>query len=240
MDRYHQFLDDDVPPTGVTLEIDGDGNIVGFLDEQPELPHLPSHGGQEVHAFQQRLLDAGEEQPHLLQEDGGHGVFIMGEQPLPDAQSFPSRPQLRQGSSSSTPTLESSEDQYPIARNKRRGRPRKHNTMLDQTARISRDEYRSWNENYVSNMDKLRDRAKVTSVSQAKKNAQALLYGNGIADVGVPVTMDIGGLIQPLAEDFAGKVLRARLLGREIEDDELDTAPRRGRRRGRSEAFAED
>jgi hypothetical protein len=240
MDGYHPFLDDDVPPTGVTLEIDGDGNIIGFLDEQPELPHLPGHGGHEVHAFQQRPLDTGEEQPHTHQEDGGHGVFIMGEQPLPDAQPFPSRPQLRQGSSSSTPTLESSEDHYAIARNKRRRRPKKHNTMLDQTARISREVFRSWTENYVSNMDKLHDRAKVTSAAQAKKNAQALLYGNGIADVGVPVTMDIGGLIHPLAEDFAGKVLRAHLLGRDIDDDVLDTAPKRGRRRGRSEAFAED
>lgn len=243
MDQYHPLLDDEVPLSGVGLEIDEDGNMIGILDEQIELPPLPgtTDDNYEAQAFQKQFLDAGEQPPHLSQQDRGHGLVIMGEQALPDAEAFPSRAPVRQSSPpSSTPSLETSETERAVAPIRRRGRPKKHQMMLDRNDHISRKEIRNWSENYVANMDRLRNRPKVTSLAQAKKNARAFLYGNGIANVGAPITGDNHGLTHPLADDFAGSFLRTRLHGRQIDNGDQNSKPKRGRRRKRSEAFPEE
>lgn len=224
MGNYRPFLDDDVPMGEIGLEIDEDGNIHGIFDDEAELPPLPGATGHEAQVFQEQLRDAGES-PRLSKQ--GHDVVIMGEQTLPNASAFPSHPVVRHSSSSSTPNL--------FIPTKPQRRPRKCQVTFDQNIQISREELRSWSNNYVSNMERLRNDSKVTSLAQSKKNALAFLYGKGIANVGAPVG---DYLIHPLAEDFSGNLLRARLHGRGIED--VKSTPSRGRRRGRSEAFADD
>lgn len=244
LDQYRPFLDDEVGLSGVGLEIDEDGNFIGVLDELPELPPLPGamDGEYEAQLFHEQVLEAGEQLPQHPKQVGGRGAAVKGEQALPDAKAFPSRAGPRQPSSSSSSTLslETSETERAVAPVKRRGRPKRNKIMFDQKDHISREEFRSWSQNYVANMERLRNRPKLTSVSQAKKNALAFLYGNGIAKVGIPIIGDIGGLTHPLAEDFAGSVLRARLHGRLVDDNEQDSISKRGRRRGHSEAFADN
>lgn len=111
--------------------------------------------------------------------------------------------------------------------------------MLDENNRISRDEFRSWTENYVENMEAIRKRHKSTTQTQAKKNGLAFVYGSGIANVGI-----LGGWMHhPLAEVFSGKALKAGLRGllpEEIEDEPENGTEKRGRRRKASESFEEE
>ncbi|KAF4124476.1 N terminus of Rad21 / Rec8 like protein [Geosmithia morbida] len=226
--------DNDVEPLGgLGLDIDGDGNLIGVLDSsdnnhhrQSDLPSLPGtdgggdDDGDEARVFHEQFRDAGE--PSRPFRHHHSDVLIMGGSPLPDADALPhpvqrSSPPLAPQSSSS-----SGEDVTTAAalqrRGRRRGRGRRHvGTMMDPEIHIRHDEFRSWTENYVANMEALTPRSGQTLTSQARRNAYTLMYGNGIANVGATLSGG-AGTTHPLAEMFAGQDLIANLLDAETGD----------------------
>lgn len=74
-----------------------------------------------------------------------------------------------------------------------------------------------------------------TPLAQARKNATAFLFGNGLGQVGV--IEKVLGMKHPLAEDFAGTVFEAFVCGRQPDDAEKETEQPRGRRRKSDEAL---
>lgn len=213
---------------GFGLEIDADGNIFGGFGEEPELPPL---SGPEPAA--PKGIHGTIEAPHPQQQDDNQNPFMMGEeQPLADAEAFPAR---KEATPSSTPSLERSSPTPHAVAASRRCRRRKANAMLDRADHISNKELKEWGQNYVENMDAMRKRQKTTSLAQAKRNAMAFMYDNGIANVGLTIATDIQ-LDHPLAGDFAGRFLRARILGREVDFE----PKKRGRSSKITAAFGED
>lgn len=249
MAKYHQERDpfgethahgeDEDSFGGLNLDIDSNGNILGIIDNNADLPRLPEIDEHEAQVFHEQLLQAGEEGPIFSQHAPGSGVHILGEMPLPAAEPFP-RTMATKASSSSLSTLDSSESEVKPAPVKRRPRPKKHISMLDKQDRISGQEFRSWERDYVARMDAISNSPRETSLAKARKNAFALLYGNGIANVGAAHALSIDEICHPLAKHFSGHTLQAQLLGREVEHLSEGNASKGGRRRGRSEAFAED
>lgn len=227
---------------GLGLEIDGDGNLIGVIDDEPDLPALDSGDNGNIRGMQEQSRDpAGNSQP-LQQRDGEHNILIMGEAPLPDAEAFPrhTRPEHTSPSSSSTincPT--SSSIVAPQKKAGKVGKPRNKYPIYDPETQFATAEVRNRYNGYVADMDAMRHHLKAKSAAQAKKNAFALIYGNGIADAGVPFTMESTEFTHPLAENFAGSALITALLGRNTEDLE-GVLTRRSRRRVHSEAFEED
>lgn len=220
---------------GFGLEFDIDGNLI---EDDIPAPPLPGNDEQEGQVFQQQILDAGD-QVQVAQQDGEPGVVIMSEQPLPDAEAFPSRKAPTQHHSSATQSSEdSATGRVAAAKGKRKTRMKKANTMMDANPQLLRKDMKNGQLNYVELMDEIRNRPKVVSIAQAKKNALAFLYGGGVARIGAPAIADIDGFAHPLAEDFAGRFFKARVLDREVKED-VEITPKR-RRRGHSEAFAED
>ncbi|CAM1501774.1 Fc.00g037580.m01.CDS01 [Cosmosporella sp. VM-42] len=236
MAESQQFGVDEFDPfANIGLDFDGDGNLIGLIEPEPELPPLPGSEANKAQRPSQDVNIAGVEQQQGLGQIGDDNVLIMGEDALPDAEPFPKRPAGKRPYSSSTPTTESFESERATAPAKR-GRPRKACVMVDQQDHIGRVEFRNWSQNYLDNMEASRKRPRTTTQAQARKNALAFLLNNGIANVGNP--KQFAGLVHPLAEDFAGSPLKARLDGKHPE--EVEEAAQRGRRRSSSEAFKED
>lgn len=223
---------------GFDIEFDVDGNLIEFDD--PAQHPLLGNNDQNAQVFQEQLLDVGE-QVQVAQQQGEPGVVIMGEHPLPDAEAFPSRKALAQPVASPTRSSEaSSTGLVAAARHKRQTRHRKiAEAMIDIHPQLSRKDMKEWQANYVERMDEMRNRPKVTSAAEAKKNALAFLYGGGVASIGAPAILDINGSVHPLAGDFAGKFFKAHILGREVEEYE-EVNPKKRRRRGHSKTSAED
>ncbi|KND89781.1 Meiotic recombination protein rec8 [Tolypocladium ophioglossoides CBS 100239] len=240
MPEFQPFGDDELDPiNGIGLDFDGDGNLVGIIEEEPELPPLPGASADRVQHFHSSIDALGEPEEHPVL-CGGDELVLMGEDALPDADAFPVQSTRKQASDShakASETTETTETEQASAKNCR-GRRRKAQIMLDQTDHISRAEFRSWHENYVENMHASRKRVKTTTRAQAKKNALALLYGNRIAGIGIGY--GVFGASHPLAEEFAGKGLKARL--QVLDPDEVDygVAEKRGRRRKSPEAFEDE
>lgn len=74
-----------------------------------------------------------------------------------------------------------------------------------------------------------------TPLAQARKNATAFLFGNGLGQVGA--IERVLGFQHPLAEDFTGTALEAFVHGRQPDDAEKETEQLRGRSRKSDEAF---
>lgn len=213
---------------GVFLNFDADGNLVGLGEPEPELPPLPGLGEFDLQP-QDNIAGLGPGKGQV----GGEKVVIMGEDALPDAEPFPKRRRAETTTSSVVPTTESVETEQAQAPARRRRR-RKLCRMVDQRDYIPSAEVRSWSANYLANMEASRKPFPTTTVTQARKNAKAFLFGIGIAGIG----RTLAGHDHPLVEDFSGMSLLARLQGREPElEDEPKT---RGRRRVSAEAFEED
>ncbi|POR34182.1 Meiotic recombination protein rec8 [Tolypocladium paradoxum] len=241
MPEFQPFADDELDPiNGIGLDFDADGNLVGIIEEEPELPPLPGASADQVQHFHGGMDALGEAEEQLVLAGGDESVLIMGEEALPDADAFPVQPASKQASDSyakASETTETTESEQASAKNCR-GHRRKAQLMLDQTDHVSRAEFRSWSENYVKNMDASRKRPKATTQAQAKKNALAFLYGNRIAGIGI--ANGVSGGPHPLAEEFAGKGLRARLLGLDPDEVDFGVAAKRGRRRKSPEAFEDE
>ncbi|KAJ4321069.1 R8 protein [Fusarium piperis] len=212
----------------VFLNFDADGNLVGLDEPEPELPPLPGLG-----EFDLRPQDSSSGLGSDKEQVGGGNVVIMGEDALPDAEPFPKRRRTENSTSSVVPTTESVETEQAQAPARRRRR-RKLCRMVDQRDHVPSAEVRSWSVNYLTNMEASRKPIPTTTITQARKNAKAFLFGNGIAGVG----RTLAGYNHPLAKDFSGMPLLARLQGREPEQEEKPKT--RQRRRVSDEAFEEN
>lgn len=215
---------------GIGLEIDANGNMIEIFGEEPELPPLPGMSNDQV------VL--GHNAPRGSDNDAE--PFIVGEEAaLPHAEAFPVNQAPEQtsiervGSESSEPQSTGSEQAAAPSRRRRR---RKANVMLDTHEVLSRIELKARMRNYLQNMDAQRKRRKLNPLAQAKQIAAALIYGNGIADVGIAFDSE-AQLVLPLAHEFSGDILRASLFG---VDATGQRALAKGRRRGRSAAFGDD
>ncbi|KPM37898.1 hypothetical protein AK830_g8668 [Neonectria ditissima] len=235
MPEFNPFEEEYIDPiAGVGLNFDADGNLVEIVGPEPELPAIP---GSEVYDAQ--LLDreinmtgANPRKNGDLFE--GDNVVIMGEDALPDAEPFPKLPVAKKAVTSLTLSSESTLSDQAAAP-ARRGRPQKVPQMIDRIDHVSRREFRNWSENYLANMDANRKKPRAATKAQARKNALNFLFNNGLSNVGI--LKDAAGLAHPLAKDFSGKTLQARLQGKHPESDEKEE---RGRIRSSAEAFEDD
>ncbi|KAF9765921.1 hypothetical protein IL306_001723 [Fusarium sp. DS 682] len=215
---------------GLDLNFDPDGNLIEFGDLEPQLPPLPGTVEFEEH-FQIQAANAashGADKGHV----GGDNVIIMGEDALPDAEPFPKRPVARKPTSSAEPTSESAPTEEANAPLRRR-RPRRRQ-MIDGKNHVAAAEIRNWSMNYLDNMTANYKARPATTAAQARHNARAFLFDNGLAGIGkAPL-----GAVHPLAEHFSGMALLAQLQGKNPEND-TEPAPR-GRRRVSAEAFGDE
>ncbi|KAG6095582.1 hypothetical protein E4U30_002221 [Claviceps sp. LM220 group G6] len=238
--------DTDLDPIhGMGLEFDANGNLVSIMDAEPELPPLRATSSDPLHAAGPTLPQVG----RRLHQQLGAGLnednfFDFGEDALPDAEPFTvaaAQPTARQARTDDVLTLttETTEsDQVSATAHLAHGRRFK--TMVDQEVRVSRDEFRTWSDNYAANMYSARKRVKGTTLAKAKANALQFMYGNGISSIGA-LQQDFG-VQHPLAAEFAGTILQARLLGLSIDATEVteQSHATRGRRRKSSEAFGQE
>lgn len=215
---------------GIGLEIDANGNMIEIFGEEPELPPLPGMSND------QAIL--GHNVPRGSDNDAE--PFILGEEAaLPDAEAFPvnqapEKTSIQRAASGSSEPRSTGPEQ--AAAPSRRRRRRKANAMLDTREFFSRVELKAQMRNYLRNMDAQRKRRKLNTLAQAKQIAAALVYGNGIAGVGIAFDAE-AQFVHPLAHEFSGDKLRASLFG---VDATGQRASARGRRRGRSAAFGDD
>lgn len=227
---FNPLGEEDLGPfTGIGLEIDADGNIMEMAEAEPELPPLPVLDTQDI-------MMTGVAPGKTTDLLDGDNVLIVGEDPLPDAEPFPKRQRVKKPSSFGSSSTESSLEP-PVVTHLRKGRPRKVPQMVDLETRVSRPEFRSWSTNYLENMDVRRKEPRTTTPRQARKNAAALLFGQGIASIG---TFDItSGVAHPLAKYFSGAAFEAQLNGTYYEAEEHEEQ-QRSQRRSSAQAFEEE
>ncbi|KAK4085995.1 hypothetical protein Purlil1_9736 [Purpureocillium lilacinum] len=85
MPEFMPFGDDDLDPIpNVSLDFDGDGNLLGIFDQEPELPPLPEFPGDELQLDQGNAGVVGEPEVQPLPAAGGDPEFGMGEGALPN------------------------------------------------------------------------------------------------------------------------------------------------------------
>ncbi|KAI0009670.1 Rec8 like protein-domain-containing protein [Xylariaceae sp. FL0662B] len=199
------------------MEIDENGNIIEiadpFVTEEPELPPLPRREGED------REREKSEQRGQQANIDQ-QGDFIMGEEPLPEAEAFPER-HLRDEHDA----FQCDERRAP-ARRKRKAQA----VQVDEETQFSRDTLRAWQFDYLDNCGV--KRARTAGVAQARTNAMLLTFGLGLANIGQ--NLGIPGTVHPLALDFSGDSLFTTITGLEISERS------RGRRRSASEAMEDD
>jgi hypothetical protein len=241
MGEFRPFeMDDDFHPLNdIGLDFDADGNVIGLigLDEEPELPPLPlpqdSHAKNLQH-LQAALADNPEQD---IFGTGDEGVLIMGEDVLPDADGFVTRPAAKGSERTYTQSTETTETEQAVAP-LRRTRVQKHKNMLDPRINLRMTDLKEHEKKYpVIMAASLKERAKITT-AQAKKNALGFLFGQGIARVGS--MQEQSGISHPLADDFSGIHLLANLQGVPVETLQGLLPRPRGRRRKVSEVVEEE
>ncbi|KAK7432805.1 R8 protein [Neonectria magnoliae] len=235
MPEFNPFGEEYIDPiAGVGLNFDADGNLVEVVGPEPELPPLPGSEAYDAQLLGQDIDMIGVHSRKSGDVFGGDNVIIMGEDALPDAEPFPKRPVAKRPKNSLTLSSESTLSDQAAAPARRR-RPRKVVQMVDRTDRISRQEFRAWSENYLDNMDAARKKPRAATRTQARKNALNFLFNNGLSHIGI--LQDATGIAHPLAKEFSGAVLEARLQGKHPIDDEKGE---RGRIRSSAEAFEDE
>ncbi|KAK3393200.1 putative sister chromatid cohesion protein [Podospora didyma] len=216
------------------LEIDADGNMMPIVPE-PELPQLPLPAD----ASQQKGL--GHANPVL--DAQGDVVMSFGDDLdaliLPaDAEPFPPRQPGEGQQQIAENEFNLASDQVVEEPARKRRARRRALLAPDAVTKHSRQELKSWNTDYLEIVENERARRRRNGVTaaEARNNAFALVFGRGIADIGLPT--GIPGYRHPLAISFAGNDLRAQLFGIPIDDDdEEETEAPRGRRRTAIEAL---
>ncbi|KAG6044128.1 hypothetical protein E4U17_000667 [Claviceps sp. LM77 group G4] len=237
--------DTDLDPIhGMGLEFDADGNLVSIMDAEPELPPLRATSSDPLHTAGPTLPQVGRRVRHQLSAGLNEDNFLdFGEDVLPDAEPFavaatqPTAGQTRNDGVLTLTTETTESDQISATAHLGVAHGRRFRTMVDQEVRVSRDEFRTWSDNYAANMHSARKRVKGTTLAKAKANALQFMYGNGISSIGA-LQQDFG-VQHPLAAEFAGTVLQARLLGLSIDVTEQSHAAR-GRRRKSPGAFGQE
>ncbi|KHO00208.1 Rad21/Rec8 N terminal domain-containing protein [Metarhizium album ARSEF 1941] len=232
------FIENDFDPIcGVGLDFDADGNLIGMLDDEPELPPLRGTSPDPLH-------EAGVTMPgiqNIVHQDDSNlveePILDFGEAALPDAELFAAPPAVEERNTDAPTLTTETTGSNRVVAPCRSSHRRKFQEMLDQDPRVPRGEFRSWTENYATNMLAARNRIKATTQAKAKQNALEILYLKGLGHVGN--FQKVFGVDHPLALDFAGTTLKAHLLGLSVDDIE-DVNPKKGRRRKSPEAFVHD
>ncbi|KAK6085348.1 hypothetical protein SCUP234_02896 [Seiridium cupressi] len=169
-------------PMDFGIQIDEFGNIVESAEPGPIIfddPDFPA-----VPDIERPEGVAAREQPH------------MDEQPLPDAEALPAR--RDQENPDASVVGEQSERPAPAQRQRKRKM-----IIADKDIEISRNVMRDWQTEYLNNC--ATKHTHTVSTTQAKKNAIHLTFGLGIGNIGQ--SLDIPGMIHPLAVDFTGDSL---------------------------------
>ncbi|KAL1840844.1 hypothetical protein VTJ49DRAFT_7687 [Mycothermus thermophilus] len=196
------------------IEIDADGNIVMDMEE----PQLPGLSQSEDHDF----VNPVEGEP-LLHFDADGDVFMSGA--LPVFHSDPPVPFGQEHQIQHPPEYEEEQQENPAEQEvmgepevsagqaPARAQRKRRRAILapDNQTKVSRQELKSWSTNYLANTERATRPRHGTTLAEARKNAFNLVFGSGIAGVGLPTGLQ--GLPHPLAPDFAGEGLQARLLG---------------------------
>ncbi|KAL2131619.1 hypothetical protein VTI74DRAFT_4803 [Chaetomium olivicolor] len=214
------------------IEIDADGNVVP-APEEPQLPRLPR-----LEEDEGAILRQDDEVIHFDDQGdvimGGGGVFQSGlPGPVPQEHRGNNQDQQREEQErngeeqEAMVSEEASSGQAPVRVQRQRRRPI---LAPDDQTKITRQELKSWSANYLANAEKASQPRHGVTPTEARKNAFNLIFGRGIAGVGFPT--GVPGLPHPLAPQFAGEGLQARLLGIIIThpDNDDPEAPRRRRR----------
>ncbi|KAG6006444.1 hypothetical protein E4U21_007062 [Claviceps maximensis] len=225
---------------GMGLEIDADGNLVGIMDAEPQLPPLRGTSPDPLHSAGPQLAKEVRRTNRQNIEGLREEDFLdFGEAALPDAEAFAVQPVGEQAHTDDfhTLTTETTEAEKTfVAMHAAQGR--KFKALIDEDSRVPRDEFRAWTENYAANMQSAaRKRAKSTPIAKARMNALGFMYGNGLSGIGA--LQRESGVQHPLAADFAGTALQAHMLGLTVDVIEKAQATR-GRRRKSPEAFDDE
>ncbi|KAL7823393.1 hypothetical protein V8C26DRAFT_386385 [Trichoderma gracile] len=230
MGEFQPFGEDEFPSVG--LDFDGEGNLIGLFDAEPELPPLPVAASPVVGLG----LQPGPKQKRGIIMEEEENLLDFGDDAQRVVEAIQSVdgniPMEAQQPAAETAGGDAAQASARMARSRRPGL----NTMLDTSISLSSSVMRNW-----SNMDRERltsnhkQQRTATTPAQAKKNAMALLYEYGVAHVGA--YHQKAGLVHPLATEFAGISLKARLQGQEPEEVEPTEPTKRGRRRKSDEAF---
>ncbi|KAM7209684.1 hypothetical protein V8F20_000087, partial [Naviculisporaceae sp. PSN 640] len=201
------------------LEIDADGNIAP-MSQEPELPVLPRQTpAQELVSSQQGGPN------NLLSDNQGDIMMNSDGVVLPDADAFP----LNQPDQAGDQVVGAAQAAMPARRRRAR-----HLIPPDGETTLSRAEMKRWNQDFLAIAEQARRTRSGPTPSEAKKNGYNMVFGNGIAKVGIPT--GITELPQhPLQNYFAGENLQALVLGLNFGPKEDEVL--RGRRRTASEAL---
>ncbi|KAL7948392.1 Rec8 like domain-containing protein [Trichoderma barbatum] len=239
MGEFQPFGDDEFPSiSGIGFDFDAEGNLVSILDHEPEpeLPPLPIQASPVVNLGIQRIL---KEERGIMDEE--ENSLDFGDQELQGQDVIPTIESANQATEAQPQVAETAEagtDRVSV----RMARSRRTNVhiMLDAVIVLPKQVIKAWEPDYVANNASIRKQQQrsATTQGQAKKNAIALLCDYGVAHVGA--YQHAAGLTHPLAADFAGISLRARLQGQEPDEIEQPEPKRRGRRRKSDEAFEDE
>lgn len=237
MDEFQPFGDDEFPSiSGIGFEFDAEGNLVSILDQEPEpeLPPLPASTNTASNLGLQQVMK--DDQVIILGEE--ENLLDFGDQALQVTSGILANVSAQLPADIQSQVAERTEaGTNQVSAKMARSRRINSHAILDERIIISSRELKGWTENYVANATSLRQqqRKTTTTLGQAKKNAMALLYDYGVARVGSYHQAE--GLIHPLAAEFSGISLKARLQGKEPDEIEMLEPTKRGRRRKSDEAF---
>ncbi|KAH8131808.1 hypothetical protein FP744_10003284 [Trichoderma asperellum] len=242
MAEFQPLAGDEFPSiSGIGFEFDAEGNLVSILDQEtepePELPPLPSATNATSSLGLQQVMK--DDQVLILGEE--ENLIDFEDQLLQGTNDVPPNASIQQPSEAQPQVAEQTEaGTNRVSAKMARSRRINPHAVLDERIQISSRELRDWTENYVANAESLRQqqRKTITTLGQARKNAMALIYDYGVARVGAYHQTE--GLIHPLAADFSGISLKARLQGKEPDEIEQLEPVKRGRRRKSDEAFEDE
>lgn len=227
----HEEVELDLVMEDCGLEIDADGNIFERSEgEKPQArPSLPQPTAGREAELPLQTPRTPQPLPSQQAEEvgplfGGNGDVVMTavEGMLADAKSADD---LYKAEASPQNGAPKSKQQLRVIRAK----AARAKSMVDEITRVSNVTIKSWINNYVDNNVR---KPKGVSAAEARRNADFLIFGRGIADVGIPTGSHF---VHPLAEEFAGDALRNWLLLGLTERGEQAGAS--DRRRSASEAF---
>lgn len=210
------------------IVIDAEGNVLTVADE-PELPALPKAAGGAGPAQEEQE----ERHPNMNDEEV---VPNLDNGFLPDAEAFPAaREQNGQERVQGMRVYD-----VPMAGQARRVRRRRPDLITDDKTNFEPRRLKAWSTNYLANMEQQSNKKKNRPVTaaEARRNARHLIFGRGIADVGVPIgtvftSAGFEPTYSPLVADFGGERLEALFPPRGLSQS---VAAPRGQRRPAAEA----
>ncbi|KAG9258567.1 Rec8 like protein-domain-containing protein [Emericellopsis atlantica] len=243
-------IDEDLDPFGGSgLEIDENGNVLGFIENtRAELPPLHLMGEDEANTMHHQLLDAGADF-QMTKDRGEPNVLIMGEQPLPsDAEGFPAATKSNKRPNSALPPSSELDRLSNAAPNKRRRakRSKKMPTLWDDETQISRIDLKSWQTDYLARMEAERAEEEIKrlrrgpTAAQSKAYAEHLVWGRGLFDCGAPLHPELdgpNGVRGPLADMFSGRALKALCYGEKAVERAEHRAAKNSSKRRHEDAF---